>query len=98
MSNSDNAARPPASASCAWCGAEIEGRATGGTDHRPADTICPRCEADFESLSKSPDADRKEHKRQSSRDTAATSAWLIRRRRGWVTVWLILLSHLPLLA
>jgi hypothetical protein len=97
MPNSDNADhQPTTSASCAWCGADIEGRAKADGTEPATDTMCPRCEADFESLSKSSESPRMERKRQSSSGDTAMSAWLIRRRRGWSTAWLILLTHLPL--
>jgi hypothetical protein len=91
MPNSDNADPRPLSASCAWCGADREVRSNGdGTQAEPTDTICPRCEADFESLSKAPESARIERKRQSSSsEDLAASSWMIRRRRGWITAWLM---------
>ena len=101
MPNSENANRRPTGTSCAWCGADrdVHGQGngtSGGHTDTNTDTICPRCEADFESLSKSPESARIERKQQSSSNGAlAASSWMIRRRRGWVTVWLILMAGLP---
>jgi len=91
MPNSDNGDRHAHSGSCAWCGADRDVRSNGdGTQAEPTDTICPRCEADFESLSKAPEAARIERKRQSSSsEDLAASSWMIRRRRGWITAWLV---------
>ena len=90
----NNPDRQPSTASCAWCGADLEVRPHGErTEAGPTDTICPRCEADFQELSNEPKA-RTQSKAPTSRDSLVLTPWMIRRRRGWITAWLTALAGL----
>jgi hypothetical protein len=104
MSSGDTNHSERPTASCAWCGAvwELSGEAARKNDRAGAEvvsTFCPRCEADFKSLSNEP----KGMNTLSPTEKAAPvldsgeslfGDWLVRRGRRLRIAWLVVLAGL----
>jgi hypothetical protein len=90
MSSGDNDHIERPTATCAWCGAVWElsveaARRSDRTNPEVVNTICPRCEADFKSLSNEPKA---------MNDDSFLSGWLVRRGRRLRIAWLVVFAAL----
>jgi hypothetical protein len=89
MSNGNNN-HSERTASCAWCGAVWEpsidaARKNERTSSEVANTICPRCEVDFKSLSKQPKA---------MNADSLLGDWLVQRGRRLRIAWLVVFAGL----
>lgn len=104
MSSGDNHPSERPTASCAWCGAVWElsvetARKNDRTGSEVANTICPRCEADFKSLSNDPKPMKTSTRTETADPTldpveSLLSGWLVRRGRRLRIAWLVVLACL----